>query len=261
VTPTKTIEYLHNADNQRVAKKVDGRMPISMTMDNKKYYLHYDQVGTLKAISNSKQRVIKKITYDSYGTILNETNQAFKVPFGFAGGLYDSDTKLTRFGYRDYDAYTGKWTAKDPIDFGGGDSNLYGYVLQDPVNFVDPSGLIVVVDDAIIIGLATLTTWAIVEITPHAQNLGCAIGREFDYWLTFPTDEDNNDVVCLAKKSGKEKASDAPSWAKVYRPKPNQKCQDFAKDILNAKYGEGNWRTGARTEYNKIVKWCQRSLK
>ena len=116
-------------------------MPIIMTQNGQKYYLHYDQVGTLKAISNSNQRVIKKITYDSYGNILNETNQAFNVPFGFAGGLYDSDTKLTRFGYRDYDAYSGKWTAKDPIDFGGGDSNLYGYVLGDPVDFVDSLGL------------------------------------------------------------------------------------------------------------------------
>jgi len=107
------------------------------------YYLHYDQVGTLKAVSNANQRIIKKITYDTYGNIRNETNEAFKIPFGFAGGLYDSDTKLTRFGYRDYDATTGKWTAKDPIDFGGGDSNLYGYVLQDPVNFTDASGLFV----------------------------------------------------------------------------------------------------------------------
>jgi len=39
---------------------------------------------------------------------------------------------LTRFGYRDYDASTGKWTAKDPIGFDGGDTNLYGYVLGDP---------------------------------------------------------------------------------------------------------------------------------
>jgi len=61
---------------------------------------------------------------------------------GFAGGLYDPDTQLTRFGYRDYDAQTGKWTAKDPIRFNGGDVNLYGYVLGDPVNFVDPEGLI-----------------------------------------------------------------------------------------------------------------------
>jgi uncharacterized protein RhaS with RHS repeats len=31
--------------------------------------------------------------------------------------------------------------SKDPIDFDGGDSNLYGYVMGDPVNGVDPSGL------------------------------------------------------------------------------------------------------------------------
>jgi len=36
---------------------------------------------------------------------------------------------------------SGRWTAKDPILFGGGDTNLYGYVLNDPVNMVDPSGL------------------------------------------------------------------------------------------------------------------------
>lgn len=35
----------------------------------------------------------------------------------------------------------GRWTAKDPILFAGGDSNLYGYVLNDPVNLVDSSGL------------------------------------------------------------------------------------------------------------------------
>jgi len=62
------------------------------------------------------------------------------VPFGFAGGLYDPLTKLTHFGFREYDSFTGKWTAKDPIGFRGGDSNLYGYVLNDPVNLVDPSG-------------------------------------------------------------------------------------------------------------------------
>jgi RHS repeat-associated protein len=63
------------------------------------------------------------------------------IPIGFAGGLYDHDTKLTKFGYRDYDSQTGRWMSKDPIDFDGGDSNLYGYVMGDPVNGVDPEGL------------------------------------------------------------------------------------------------------------------------
>ena len=60
--------------------------------------------------------------------------------FGFAGGLYDPDTKLVHFGYREYDPITGRWLSKDPLLFDGGDSNLYGYVLQDPVNLVDPTG-------------------------------------------------------------------------------------------------------------------------
>ncbi|MCE3261311.1 MAG: hypothetical protein K0R43_390 [Pseudoduganella sp.] len=50
-------------------------------------------------------------------------------PFGYAGGLYDNDTKLVHFATRDYDAFTGRWTSKDPLRFGGGNTNLYGYVM------------------------------------------------------------------------------------------------------------------------------------
>lgn len=79
-------------------------------------------------------------TFDEFGNVLNDTNPGFQ-PFGFAGGLYDADTGLVRFGARDYDAETGRWTAKDPSLFDGGDTNLYGYVLGDPLNVSDPSGL------------------------------------------------------------------------------------------------------------------------
>jgi RHS repeat-associated protein len=78
---------------------------------------------------------------DSFGNIISDSNPTFAVPFGFAGGLHDPDTKLVRFGYRDYMPEIGKWTAKDPILFAGGDSNLYGYVQNDPVNLTDPEGL------------------------------------------------------------------------------------------------------------------------
>lgn len=84
--------------------------------------------------------VVQRMDYDVWGNVIRDSNPGFQ-PFGFAGGLYDSDTGLVRFGARDYDARNGRWTVKDPIDFGGGDLNLYGYVMNNPVSFKDPDGL------------------------------------------------------------------------------------------------------------------------
>ena len=41
---------------------------------------------------------------------------------------------------RDYDSVIGRWTAKDPVRFRGADTNLYGYVSNDPVDFRDDTG-------------------------------------------------------------------------------------------------------------------------
>jgi len=119
----------------------DGRMPYAMTEGGLSYYLTYDQVGSLRIIADASGNVVKRIDYDSFGNIITDSNSAFDVPFGFAGGLFDKDTGLIRFGYRDYDPDVGRWTAKDPILFAGGDTDLYGYCLNDPVNWVDTIGL------------------------------------------------------------------------------------------------------------------------
>ena len=94
----------------------------------------------LKAVVNTETgEIAQRIEYDEFGRVLEDTNPGFQ-PFGFAGGLYDSDTGLVRFGARDYDAETGRWTSKDPILFDGGDTNLFGYVLNDPINYLDLFG-------------------------------------------------------------------------------------------------------------------------
>ncbi|MCP4487466.1 MAG: RHS repeat-associated core domain-containing protein, partial [Gammaproteobacteria bacterium] len=83
--------------------------------------------------------VAQRMDYDTWGNVALDTNPGFQ-PFGFAGGIYDLHTELTRFGARDYDAVSARWTSKDPIRFEGGDTNLFGYVLGDPVNFYDLTG-------------------------------------------------------------------------------------------------------------------------
>jgi len=119
----------------------DARMPYAMSRNGTTYYLTYDPVGTLRVVADQSGNVVKRIEYDSFGNVIADTDPAFEVPFGFAGGLHDRDTGLVRFGYRDYDPDIGRWTAKDPILFAGGDTDLYGYCLNDPVNWVDPDGL------------------------------------------------------------------------------------------------------------------------
>ena len=79
--------------------------------------------------------------YDEFGRRIAAPGNTIELPFGFAGGLYDEDTGLVRFGMRDYDPVAGRWTAKDPIGFAGGDTNVYAYVGNDPINGVDPLGL------------------------------------------------------------------------------------------------------------------------
>lgn len=63
------------------------------------------------------------------------------IPQGFAGGLYDAQTGLVRFGARDYDPRVGRWVSKDPIRFDATGTNLYAYALSDPVNVIDSNGL------------------------------------------------------------------------------------------------------------------------
>ncbi|WP_320042303.1 RHS repeat-associated core domain-containing protein [uncultured Desulfobacter sp.] len=120
----------------------DDRMPYAMKMNGSTYYLIYDQVGSLRLITDSAGNTVKRIDYDTFGNVISDSDDSLTIPFGFAGGLHDRDTTLVRFGHRDYMPEIGKWTAKDPILFAGGDTNLYGYVVNNPINMIDPEGLI-----------------------------------------------------------------------------------------------------------------------
>jgi RHS repeat-associated protein len=117
-----------------------ANVPDYMVQGGVTYRIISDNLGSPKVVVNSATgAVVETISYDEFGNVLSDSNPGF-IPFGFAGGIYDRDTGLLRFGARDYDPSIGRWLAKDPLLFGGGDTNLYGYVANDPVNWTDPSG-------------------------------------------------------------------------------------------------------------------------
>ena len=111
-----------------------------VTEEESVYRIIADHLGSVRLVIEAESgSIAQRIDYGPFGEILIDTNPGFQ-PFGFAGGIYDRDTGLVRFGARDYDSEIGRWTAKDPIDFGGGDVNMYQYALADPPSVIDPSG-------------------------------------------------------------------------------------------------------------------------
>ena len=171
----RNVDYVLGAPGMRVAKKINGAVvqgflrdedekilaeldgnntvvsrfvysdiangPEYVTRGSDTFRIVADSLGSVRLIVNAQTgAVAQRIDYDEWGQITLDTNPGFQ-PFGYAGGLYDKDTGLVRFGARDYDPMIRRWTSPDPINFRGSSTNLYTYVNNDPLNLVDPSGL------------------------------------------------------------------------------------------------------------------------
>ncbi len=139
----KPVAELDGAGNL-VARFVYGTSPLVpdyVVKGGVTYRIISDHLGSPRLVVDTATGVVvQRREYDEWGVVTADTAPGFQ-PFGFAGGLEDRDTRLVRFGVRDYDPETGRWTAKDPIRYRSDSTNLYGHVLSDPINRADPSGL------------------------------------------------------------------------------------------------------------------------
>lgn len=175
-TPNVSVSYILDPTGRRIGRKVNGvlqqgflyqneldpiaeldaagavksrfvygsrpNVPDYMIKGGITYKIVADHLGSTRLVVNTTNGAItQRLDYDAFGNIILDTNPGFQ-PFGFAGGIYDPDTKLTQFGAREYDPQIGRWITKDPIGFAGGDTNLYGYVVGDPINLMDLNGLL-----------------------------------------------------------------------------------------------------------------------
>src|SRR5690606_3617584 len=157
------IEYVTDGKHRRVGKKVDGvlvkqwlyrdqlnpvaeldgagnlvaqfvygsrgHVPDFMVRYGAVYRIVSNQVGSVRCVVKAENvsDVLSRAEYTAFGEMTVLEGDVEATPFGFAGGLFDADTGLTRFGARDYDPVVGRWTAKDPIRWEGEQGNLYVY--------------------------------------------------------------------------------------------------------------------------------------
>jgi len=282
----RRIDYLVDGWNRRVAKKVNGaftqkflygdqlriaaelnasnavvsrfvyatrvNVPDYVAKGSSTYRIITDHLGSPRLVINvSTGAIAQRMDYDEFGRVILDTSPGFQ-PFGFAGGLYDPDTGLVRFGARDYDAEAGRWMGKDPILFEGTGANLYLYALVDPVNLIDLEGEFVAPASGVVGGVVVEVGGTVVLAAGSALVIGVAIGTGINYFVEDYIQEGLDKLFLYEepeagrkpwqpnkpgrKKQGREpgeKKRQHPSWKPQNPPKEppkhtpskkNQKC-------------------------------------
>ncbi|NOT33999.1 MAG: DUF4157 domain-containing protein [Candidatus Eisenbacteria bacterium] len=179
---TDSLNYLVDGRNRRVARKWNGvvtrkwlyqdqlepvaelngsdsllvryvyatksHVPDLMIKGDTTYRIVSDHLGSVRLVVNATSGwIAERMDYDGYGRLITDTNPGFQC-FGYAGGLWDATSGLARFGARDYDPRVGRWTRRDPVLFAAGSPNLQQYCASEPINHVDPDGLMPIPDCA-----------------------------------------------------------------------------------------------------------------
>uniref|UniRef100_UPI0013E8B6E8 RHS repeat-associated core domain-containing protein n=1 Tax=Longirhabdus pacifica TaxID=2305227 RepID=UPI0013E8B6E8 len=110
--------------------------------DNTKAYVLYNGHGDVVELRDEQGNVLNEYSYDIWGNPIVEKETVHN-PFRYSGELWDSTTELQYLRARWYDPSVGRFINEDSYE-GELNSpltqNLYTYVLNNPLKYIDPSG-------------------------------------------------------------------------------------------------------------------------
>jgi RHS repeat-associated protein len=111
-----------------------------ISSQNQYYFYHYDGLGSTIAITDSSGQVVNTYCYSPEGLV--GAQETIPNPFQYVGrfGVMAEGNGFYKMGVRYYDPEVGRFINKDPIGYEGG-LNLFTYVINNPVNLIDPLGL------------------------------------------------------------------------------------------------------------------------
>jgi RHS repeat-associated protein len=116
-----------------------GGVPIEqINPDGSTLWLHHDQLGSIRMLTNSTATSVGASTYDAYG-LKTASSGTSTSPFGYAGQYTDAGTGFQYLRARYYDPATGQFLTRDPVD--AITRAAYAYAGNSPLNATDPTGL------------------------------------------------------------------------------------------------------------------------
>jgi RHS repeat-associated protein len=135
----------YDGNNNLLRKYIYGPgidQPVCMIeeAESQTYYYHFDALGSVVALSDSSGDTVQTYEYTVYGEVW-ASDDDFPNPYMFAGRRYDIEIGQYYNRARYYNPYTGRFLQTDPIGYGAG-INLYRYCINNPLNFLDPYGLL-----------------------------------------------------------------------------------------------------------------------
>jgi RHS repeat-associated protein len=131
-TTSTTTQYVHSPG-------IDE--PLAMIREGTRYFYHADGLGSIVALTDSNKQIVQRYSYDTFGMLTSVQNPEFNNSYAYTAREWDRELGLYYYRARYYDPMEGRFISKDPIGFAGGDVNLYRYVQNDSVNWIDPEGL------------------------------------------------------------------------------------------------------------------------
>ena len=152
VSPTGTIRYHHDNEGRVIAESNDsdsvtaqtiwGHKALARKTNGNYYYYLYNGHGDVTQVVDQNGNIVNSYTYDEWGNILSKQEQVSN-PLKYAGEYYDEESGLYYLRARYYDPTIGRYISRDsyegeitnPLSL-----NLYTYVENDPLSYVDPSG-------------------------------------------------------------------------------------------------------------------------
>jgi len=157
--------------------------------------------------------------YGPFGEVLRATGPMAKAsPFRFSTRYQDDESDLLYYGYRYYNASTGRWLSRDPADEDEGGPNLYGFVMNAPVNGTDELGLALYVSDGTWMSAPKYANpWQLYNDTsePGSKYWGGPGLLGLDTWsIAWQVYNSIQDDFCAAKKAGTNLTINLAGWSR-----------------------------------------------
>jgi RHS repeat-associated protein len=146
---TTSARYVYSGQNTLLAENNNGQwashlwlggQPVGLIRGDAMYWTHTDHLNRPELVTNTIRQVVwrAKNFHSERGVILDSIGG---YNLGLPGQYFDAETGLWYNGFRYYDSRLGRYTQSDPIGLAGG-TNTYAYVGGNPVNAIDPTGLL-----------------------------------------------------------------------------------------------------------------------